>query len=331
MMATTTIQELATLPEPGIIETLSFDAVFASIVQDFQGRYPDFTALLESDPAVKLLEVAAYRELLLRNRINEAARGQMLAFAAGTDLDHLGAFYGVERLSGEGDSALRRRIRLRIMGFSNAGGSDTYRYWALTSSAEIADVAVTSPQPGHVRISVLSRLGDGTASGELLDTVKAVVLRDDIRVLTDTVHVLGAEIVPVDVAAEVWLLSASRNTSLPTTAPTFAVSVTGLPRLRRRHSGRTGKKSPKGTPTGKIRRKTASCSSLKESRTRLSAFCSKAGASNGVRHATHGYGNGRTMPGLRRNSSRRLWRAWRKAWGKEKKYEYAQLRNRRIP
>ena len=205
-MATTTIQELATLPEPGIIETLSFDVVFASIVQDFQGRYPDFTALLESDPAIKLLEVAAYRELLLRNRINEAARGQMLAFAVGTDLDHLGAFYDVERLSGESDSALRRRIRLRIMGFSNAGGADTYRYWALTASAEIADVAVTSPQPGHVRISVLSRLGDGTASEELLDAVKAVVLRDDIRVLTDAVYVLGAEIVPVDVAADIWLL-----------------------------------------------------------------------------------------------------------------------------
>jgi phage-related baseplate assembly protein len=205
-MVSTNIQELATLPEPGIIEALSFDAVFASIVQDFQGRYPDFTALLESDPAIKLLEVAAYRELLLRNRINEAARGQILAFADGTDLDHLGAFYGVERLEGEGDSALRRRIRQRIMGFSNAGGADVYRYWALTASPEIADVAVTSPQPGHVRISVLSRLGDGTASEELLDAVKAVVSRDDIRVLTDTVHVLGAAIVPVDVAAKIWLL-----------------------------------------------------------------------------------------------------------------------------
>jgi len=205
-MATTTIQELSTLPEPGIIEALSFDAVFSALMHDFQVRYPEFTALLESDPAVKLLEVAAYRELLLRNRINEAARGQMLAFANGTDLDHLGAFYGVERLEGESDSALRRRIRQRIMGFSNAGGADTYRYWALTASPEIADVAVTSPQPGHVRISVLSRLGNGTASEELLDAVKAVVSRDDIRVLTDTVHVLGAEIMPVDVAADIWLL-----------------------------------------------------------------------------------------------------------------------------
>jgi phage-related baseplate assembly protein len=204
-MNTAFIRELATLPEPGLIETLSFEAIFIALVQDFQTRYPEFTALLESDPAIKLLEVASYRELLLRNRINEAARGQMLVFASATDLDHLGAFYGVARLEGEGDSALRRRIQQRIMGFSNAGGADTYRYWALTASPEVADVAVTSPQPGHVRISVLSRLGDGTASEELLDAVKAVVLRDDIRVLTDTVHVLGAEIVPIDVTANIWL------------------------------------------------------------------------------------------------------------------------------
>lgn len=205
MSALTTVRELDTLPAPGVIETLSFDAIFADLVREFQGRYPQFSALLESDPAIKLLEVAAYRELLLRNRINMAARGQMLAFGTGTDLDHLGSFYGVQRLEGEGDTALRRRIQTRIMGFSCAGGADWYRYYALSASPEIADVAVTSPRPGHVRISVLSRLGDGAASPELLDAVKAVVLRDDIRVLTDTVHVLAAEIVPVPVAARIWL------------------------------------------------------------------------------------------------------------------------------
>lgn len=202
----TFIKELATLPPPNVIEELSFDAIFFDLLADFKSRYPEHTALLESDPAIKLIEVAAYRELLLRNRINFAARAQMLAFSTGADLDHLGAFYGVSRLDGEGDESLRRRIRQRIMGFSNAGGADMYRYWALTASAEIADVSVDSPQPGHVRISVLSRLGDGTASPELITVVKALVLRDDIRVLTDTVHVLPAEIVPLTVTARIWLL-----------------------------------------------------------------------------------------------------------------------------
>lgn len=200
------IKELAALPAPDVVEELSFDDIFSAVLSEFKARFPDFSAFLESDPTIKVLEVAAYREMLLRNRINVAARAQMLAFSSGGDLDHLGAFYGVARLLGEGDESLRRRIRQRIMGFSNAGGADLYRYWALTASPEIADVAVDSPQSGHVRISVLSRLNDGAAAPALIDAVKAVVLRDDIRVLTDTVHVLPAEIVPVAVVARVWLL-----------------------------------------------------------------------------------------------------------------------------
>ena len=114
--------ELSTLPAPCIVEELSSDRIFASIWKDFIASYPDFSALLESDPAVKLIEVAAYREMLLRNRINIAARGQLLAYAAGTDLDHLAAFYGVERLAGEGDERLRLRIQLRIKGFPTPEG-----------------------------------------------------------------------------------------------------------------------------------------------------------------------------------------------------------------
>jgi len=157
---------------------------------------------------IKLLEVAAYRELLLRNRINAAARANLLAFAIGSDLDHLAACYGVERLAddsgaSEDDEALRARTRSRIIGFANAGGAAHYRYWALSASPDVADVEVDSPEPGRVRISVLVT-GD-TVSPAVLDAVRAVVLRDDIRVLTDTVDVVSAELLPVSVNARIWL------------------------------------------------------------------------------------------------------------------------------
>ena len=90
--------ELAGLPTPQVLETLRFETVFDALLRDFQVRYPQYSALLASDPAIKLIEVAAYRELLLRARINEAARANLLAFAVGNDLEHLGAFYGVTRL-----------------------------------------------------------------------------------------------------------------------------------------------------------------------------------------------------------------------------------------
>ena len=201
----TTLSDLASLPTPAVIETLSFETIFTELQTEFQSRYPDYSALLASDPAVKLLEVAAYREVLLRNRINAAAKASLLAFATGSDLDHLAAFYGVTRLLNENDEALRLRTRQRIIGFANAGGAAHYRYWALSASPEVADVEVDSPDPGRVRISVLAKGEEQTVSNAVLNAVRAVVLRDDIRVLTDTVEVVAAELMPVTVHARLWL------------------------------------------------------------------------------------------------------------------------------
>jgi phage-related baseplate assembly protein len=47
---------------------------------------------------VKLLQENAYREVIWRQRVNEAARAVMLAYAAGADLDQIGGNYNVERL-----------------------------------------------------------------------------------------------------------------------------------------------------------------------------------------------------------------------------------------
>ena len=201
----TTLSDLASLPTPAVIETLSFETIFSELQTEFQSRYPDYSALLASDPAVKLLEVAAYREVLLRNRINTAAKASLLAFATGSDLDHLAAFYGVTRLTDETDEGLRLRTRQRIIGFANAGGAAHYRYWALSASPEVADVEVDSPEPGRVRISVLAKGEEQTVLDAVLDAVRAVVLRDDIRVLTDTVEVVPAVLIPITVAARIWL------------------------------------------------------------------------------------------------------------------------------
>lgn len=201
----TTPHTLASLPSPMVIESLAYDEILAAMLNGFIALYPDYTALLESDPAVKIFEVCAYRELLLRNRINEAANANLLAFAMGSDLDHLASFYGVTRLNNEIDDALRYRIRDKIMGWSSAGGVAQYRYWAMSASAAIRDVAVDSPQSGVVRISVLAQGNDDICPPEIIDAVKAVVLRDDVKVLTDTVLVVVAELIKTQIVANVWL------------------------------------------------------------------------------------------------------------------------------
>ena len=217
----TTLSDLASLPTPAVIEPLSFETIFSELQTEFQSRYPDYSALLASDPAVKLLEVAAYREVLLRNRINAAAKASLLAFATGSDLDHLAAFYGVTRLSEETDEALRLRTRQRIIGFANAGGAAHYRYWALSASPDVVDVEVDSPEPGRVRISVLAKGEEETVPDAVLEAVRAVVLRDDIRVLTDTVEVVAAELIPITVTARIWLYPDTPMAAFEAIAPRF--------------------------------------------------------------------------------------------------------------
>ena len=110
------ILDTSALPSPAVVELLDFEAIVADIKADLLARYPEAATVLdlESEPLVKLLESFAFRELLFRARVNDAARAHLLAFATGADLDHLGALFGVSRMTGETDDRLRVRIQLRI-------------------------------------------------------------------------------------------------------------------------------------------------------------------------------------------------------------------------
>ncbi len=160
-----------------------------------------FTALVESEPAMKVLEVAAWRELLLRQRINEAVKSNLLKFARGEELDNLAEFYGAERQDGEEDERFRKRIKARIVGSSTGGSKEHYRYHALSADSGVKDALVESTIPGKVQISILSTQlsTTGIALEELLEIVKKQVTRDDIRVLTDTIIVIGCNITEIDI------------------------------------------------------------------------------------------------------------------------------------
>lgn len=93
--------DISKLPAPAIVEELSFETILAEMRTRLLELLPAWTASdLESDPANKILEVAAYRETLLRQRVNEAVRACMIAYATGTNLDNIAADCGVARLAG---------------------------------------------------------------------------------------------------------------------------------------------------------------------------------------------------------------------------------------
>lgn len=74
---------LSGLTPPDIIERLDYEAIVTEMRDDLVARFPAIVGVidLESEPARKLIEVFAYRELILRGRINDAARSVILASA----------------------------------------------------------------------------------------------------------------------------------------------------------------------------------------------------------------------------------------------------------
>jgi phage-related baseplate assembly protein len=217
MAGSFTAVDLSRLPAPPIVEVIDFEVILAEMLGDLRARDPSFDALVESDPAYKILEVAAYREVIVRQRVNDAARGVMLAYARGGDLDQLGALPGVSRLvlspgdpersippTMETDEDFRRRIQLAPEGYSVAGPEGAYTFHALSADARVLDASATSPTPGAVVVSILSREGDGTAAQDLIDAVAAKLAADDVRPLTDHVTVQSAGIVPFTVEAVIY-------------------------------------------------------------------------------------------------------------------------------
>ena len=211
--------DLSQIPFPGIVETLDYEVILAAMLADLRSRDPAFTALVESDPAYKILEVAAYRELIIRQRVNDGAKACMLAYATGTDLENLAAFYGVSRLTldpgnpnavppvlptYETDAALRARVQLALQGLSTAGPVNAYRFHALSVDG-VKDASVTSPAPGEVLVSILSGTGNGTASPALVAAVNAVLNDEDVRPLTDQVTVASATVTTFNVVASLYL------------------------------------------------------------------------------------------------------------------------------
>lgn len=219
--------DLSQLPAPNVVEALDFETLLQARKAALMALYPADqqaaiarTLELESEPIVKLLQENAYRELILRQRINEAAKATMVAWANAGDLDQLGMNNGVARLVltpadsstlpptvavMEKDEDFRLRIAQAFEGLSVAGPAGAYEYHARSADGRIADVSATSPAPAEVLITVLSREGHGEASAGLLSAVNMALNDENVRPVADRVSVQSASIVEYSVDATLFL------------------------------------------------------------------------------------------------------------------------------
>lgn len=218
---------LGALPAPAVVEVLDFGTLYAERKAALVALYPAAqrdevarTLELDSEPIAIILQENTYREMVLRQRVNDAARAVMLAYALGTDLDQLAGNYNLVRLTitsaddtttpptaavMESDDALRERIQLAYEGLSVAGPRNSYIKFARDADGRVADASAISPAPCEALITVLSNLGDGTATPDLLVAVANALTGDDVRPVADLVTVHSAIIVRYEIRATLYL------------------------------------------------------------------------------------------------------------------------------
>lgn len=213
--------DLSALPAPQVLEDLDFEAIYAEELATFREYMGDnWSAPLESDPVVKLLELGAYRRLQNRARVNDAGKALLLAYAEDTDLDQLAANVRLQRLViqaedllavppvervMESDDALRERIQLVYEGLSTAGPRNSYILHARNASGLVGDATAESPAPAEVVITVQHINGSGEADQALLEIVEAHLSDDDIRPVADRLTVQSAEILEYSIEAVVYM------------------------------------------------------------------------------------------------------------------------------
>lgn len=209
--------DLSALPAPEVVETLDFEDFYQDSLGVFREAMGDnWTAPLESDPVVKLIEVGAYNKLGNRARINDGAKALLLAYAEKADLDQLAGNVNLQRLVIqaadttvfpalpevlEEDDALRERIQMVYEGLTTAGPRNSYILHARNASGLVADATAESPSPATVVVTVLGLEGMGEAPQALLDTVYRQLSDDDIRPVGDRLIVQSAEILPYTITA----------------------------------------------------------------------------------------------------------------------------------
>lgn len=218
--------DISQLPPPDVIEQLNYETLLTAIQQRIIELTEEekrsairATLALESEPLTMLTQAYAYRALLTRQRVNDAARAVILAYASGTDLDNLVANFNVQRLVirpadptttpptpavMESDSDLRKRAPQAFEGLSVAGPTAAYEFFARSADGKVADAKAISPSPACVTVSILSREGDGSADSALLDIVSAALNDEDTRPVADRLTVQSAEIVNYNITATAY-------------------------------------------------------------------------------------------------------------------------------
>ncbi len=213
------VLSLGGLPAPDVIEELDYEvlldegkAKFSEFWEILRAENPGLvefdTLMIESEQVTIWLEALAYRETLLRARVNDAARAVMVRFAKGADLENLAALFPVVRQPGETDERLLERLLLAPEAYSVAGPYGAYRFFAMTAAPSVKSVAVFKEGVGDdekIVVVPLDGAGDGVPSQETLDAIRVALDPETSIPATAVVVVRAPTVDAYDVTAQLLI------------------------------------------------------------------------------------------------------------------------------
>ena len=243
-MSRLSVINIGELPTMEVIEVISTEDILAARMEQFKALWALYdppaaaqydVAMLEFDPIKINQECSTYFELMMRNRVNQAARDVTLAFGYGNNLEGIASRYpgGVPRLDNESDDRYRRRIWLSPNVLSPHGTAEAYVFWALTADPTLHDAsAVTIEGTGRVFLTIMPESGSVATmawkrtydiqTGALLKSeaapainavptlqqiidVRAYILDEARRGITDDLISYGPKVTHANYKARMWL------------------------------------------------------------------------------------------------------------------------------
>ncbi|MBU2707548.1 baseplate J/gp47 family protein [Zooshikella marina] len=206
---------LSKIPFPKAVSEKASQELYNIIKADFEhiSSFLYRNYYIDGKVTKALLATIAKREEMLHKLINQSAHHILLPTAHGYALDHVAELFDVKRrvektdnnkdedisenltLHQESDEELRVRASLSFDRLSGAGTKNSYVFHGLSSDPKVKEVSAISNKPGYVDVYVLSKEGDGSATDELIDSVRTYLRGHEKIPLTDNVSVNKAEII----------------------------------------------------------------------------------------------------------------------------------------
>ena len=225
-------------PAPNFFELIEYETIRDRIIADLRDRLPSWDGDT-SDPIYVEAEAVAAYAVALREYFNNRSRAQLLKWATGTGLRHIGASRGILQDPDEEEEQYRTRIELTPLASAAVGSRSSIRSNSLLASSLVKDAGFVRQEDLSLIVYVLStaeRDSDndvpaGTPSAELISEIQTYLTDDERLGWAERLTVAAPTITEYDITATVFYHSSEIEESIIRTSVEDAVKAYALENL----------------------------------------------------------------------------------------------------